>query len=321
MTVLSPSWTSTTDSFGWGYLFQGMWRDLATGLYYTPNRDYSAVLGRWMEQDPAGYVDGSSLYQGFRDDPLSEMDPGGLSPPSPGAAAVGTITGVGWDSGVNVYPEAGGTGNYVYYSTQDHYWFQAPLEKCDLFHFYIALGYDPAHYHLTVELFKAGPNERVAAGTELISQTEIANGAKYRGSWELVPADAKAPSGNKLLVSVVYPTGIEPNLYVVEEGAAPSSKVADDWKRVSQLAQAYKWAEQGTHGNGFNSKIYNGPITHWPLSLYSRDGNNSNTFVRYLAQQMGWTVPATVPVLGNKQPTNPTTQDGVPTLTKPGNQK
>jgi RHS repeat-associated protein len=78
VTVLSPTWTSTTDSFGWGYLFQGMWRDPVTGLYYTPNRDYSAALGRWMEQDPAGYLNGTSLFAFVSDGPADFVDPSGL---------------------------------------------------------------------------------------------------------------------------------------------------------------------------------------------------------------------------------------------------
>ncbi|MCU1226624.1 MAG: hypothetical protein JWQ42_4717 [Edaphobacter sp.] len=39
---------------------------------------YSPTLGRWMEQDPAGYVEGSSLYQYERSDPINLLDPAGL---------------------------------------------------------------------------------------------------------------------------------------------------------------------------------------------------------------------------------------------------
>jgi RHS repeat-associated protein len=79
VTVLSPSWTSTTDSFGWGYLFQGMWQDPVTGLYYTPNRDYSAVMGVWAEPDPAGDINGVDLYAIEEANPSSQMDPTGLA--------------------------------------------------------------------------------------------------------------------------------------------------------------------------------------------------------------------------------------------------
>jgi RHS repeat-associated protein len=47
-------------------------------LYYTPNRDYSAALGTWMEQDPAGYVNGSDVYQAMDSSPLTLTDPSGL---------------------------------------------------------------------------------------------------------------------------------------------------------------------------------------------------------------------------------------------------
>jgi RHS repeat-associated protein len=82
VTVLSPSWSSTTDSFGWGYLFQGMWQDPVTGLYYTPNRDYSAALGRWMEQDPAGpwfdHSNAGNAYAFAGSAPICRRDATGL---------------------------------------------------------------------------------------------------------------------------------------------------------------------------------------------------------------------------------------------------
>ena len=43
---------------------------------------YSPTLGRWVQQDPAGYVDGASLYQVVRSSPASEVDPSGLFIPS-----------------------------------------------------------------------------------------------------------------------------------------------------------------------------------------------------------------------------------------------
>src|SRR5437588_458005 len=49
-------------------------------LYSQRNRDYSASLGRWGEQDPAGYVDGANLYQFVTSNPLGKQDPLGLAP-------------------------------------------------------------------------------------------------------------------------------------------------------------------------------------------------------------------------------------------------
>ena len=77
VTVLSPSWTTTTDAYGWTTLFQGMRLNAYTGLYHTLNREYSATLGRWMQADPAGYVNGSSLYESLGGSPTNLVDPSG----------------------------------------------------------------------------------------------------------------------------------------------------------------------------------------------------------------------------------------------------
>jgi RHS repeat-associated protein len=42
------------------------------------NRDYSMSLGRWMQKDPAGFVDGMSLYQYAGNAPAARVDPLGL---------------------------------------------------------------------------------------------------------------------------------------------------------------------------------------------------------------------------------------------------
>jgi RHS repeat-associated protein len=63
VTVLNTAGTSTTtDSYNWNYLHQGGRVDSITGQYIFRHRDYSPVLGRWMEQDPKGYLDSLNLY-------------------------------------------------------------------------------------------------------------------------------------------------------------------------------------------------------------------------------------------------------------------
>jgi RHS repeat-associated protein len=47
-----------------------------------PNRDFQPGLGRWVEQDPAGYVDGMNAYEFVRGAPLSLTDPSGLQSPT-----------------------------------------------------------------------------------------------------------------------------------------------------------------------------------------------------------------------------------------------
>lgn len=60
---------------GWnGYVF-----NTENGLYTVRFRQYSPVLGRWLERDRAGYVDGSNLYEMLRSNPGSFSDPTGLA--------------------------------------------------------------------------------------------------------------------------------------------------------------------------------------------------------------------------------------------------
>ncbi len=58
--------------------FAGYLRDPATGLMLARNRWYHPGLGRWIERDPAGYVDGRNLYQYVGGMPGNFTDPMGL---------------------------------------------------------------------------------------------------------------------------------------------------------------------------------------------------------------------------------------------------
>jgi hypothetical protein len=53
---------------------------------------YSPILGRWLEPDPSGYVDGPNLYGYERSDPVGSLDPLGLQTfntlPTPGPPSV-----------------------------------------------------------------------------------------------------------------------------------------------------------------------------------------------------------------------------------------
>jgi RHS repeat-associated protein len=59
-------------------LYQGMTLDPVTGLYYARNRNYSPTLGRWINQDPAGYINGANTYQFVMSNPVNGLDPMGL---------------------------------------------------------------------------------------------------------------------------------------------------------------------------------------------------------------------------------------------------
>jgi RHS repeat-associated protein len=60
---------------------QGLMLDEELGngeIYYNRARMYHAGQGRMMQRDPIGYVDGMSLYQYVRSNPISLTDPSGL---------------------------------------------------------------------------------------------------------------------------------------------------------------------------------------------------------------------------------------------------
>ena len=63
----------------WLYFHQGGRLDPSTGLYNFRNRDYSTSMGRWVEQDPAGYVDGSNIYLARSANPVGFTDAEGLN--------------------------------------------------------------------------------------------------------------------------------------------------------------------------------------------------------------------------------------------------
>ncbi len=60
---------------GWGYCGRF---DPITGLYLFRHRDYSPTLGNWIEQDPAGYINGANRYQIELGGAADSADPFGL---------------------------------------------------------------------------------------------------------------------------------------------------------------------------------------------------------------------------------------------------
>jgi len=61
-------------------LFAGYFYDNETGLYHVRHRMYSPILQRWLQRDPAGYVDGMNLYAYARCQPTGATDSSGLAP-------------------------------------------------------------------------------------------------------------------------------------------------------------------------------------------------------------------------------------------------
>jgi RHS repeat-associated protein len=81
--VLSASWSSTSDAYNWIYGFQGGRTDVSTGLVHFGARDYSPTDGRWVEPDPAGYVDGANRFQFEHSVPDERVDPIGCAGQNP----------------------------------------------------------------------------------------------------------------------------------------------------------------------------------------------------------------------------------------------
>ncbi len=85
VTVLNPDGTVRGDGtlassqYGWIVTDQGGWQDPLTGLVHFQHRDLNTGLGTWIEQDPAGYVNGPNRYQVEMSSPNDNLDPYGLS--------------------------------------------------------------------------------------------------------------------------------------------------------------------------------------------------------------------------------------------------
>ena len=56
---------------------QGLMHDKEFGLIYNRARYLHPVLGRFLQRDPLGYVDGMSMYEYVRSGPVGRLDPTG----------------------------------------------------------------------------------------------------------------------------------------------------------------------------------------------------------------------------------------------------
>ena len=79
--IYDEAWTSELSWSGSKkneILYCGYRFDPESGLYHVRNRMYHPTLGRWLQRDPAGYVDGLNLYEYVRSWPCTLTDATGL---------------------------------------------------------------------------------------------------------------------------------------------------------------------------------------------------------------------------------------------------
>ena len=69
--------SASASLYGSVYLHQGLRLDVVTGTYYARDRVYDVDLDRFLQGDPAGYVDGPNRYQFELDNPEVYTDPSG----------------------------------------------------------------------------------------------------------------------------------------------------------------------------------------------------------------------------------------------------
>jgi RHS repeat-associated protein len=76
--IFDATWaTRSSSSYSWIIGHQGLRHDGTTGIIDNRMRQLHPMLGRFLQRDPAGYVDGTSLYEYCRGNPVWLSDPFG----------------------------------------------------------------------------------------------------------------------------------------------------------------------------------------------------------------------------------------------------
>jgi len=98
-------WGNPSDSsaFENAILYCGYRFDNETGLYHVRHRMYHPTLGRWMQRDRIGYVDGMNLYEYTAGNPVTAADPMGEFRGNWGSWGVPTVAAPTRDIGIKVF--------------------------------------------------------------------------------------------------------------------------------------------------------------------------------------------------------------------------
>jgi RHS repeat-associated protein len=70
-------WRTAHSAIDNPWMFTGRQFDEETGLYYYRARYYDPVKDRFLQRDPAGYMNGINLYHYTQDNPINILDPSG----------------------------------------------------------------------------------------------------------------------------------------------------------------------------------------------------------------------------------------------------
>jgi RHS repeat-associated protein len=67
-----------TDIADYRFLYRGYWYDKHLGIYHVRHRAYDPTIQRWLQPDPAMFIDGMNVYAYCGNEPFAMYDPMGL---------------------------------------------------------------------------------------------------------------------------------------------------------------------------------------------------------------------------------------------------
>ena len=132
----NPTWdwsarAANASAYGNEITYGAYRADPETGLNYDHARYYKPTFGVWTQRDPAGYIDGLSLYQYVQSNPTTYTDPTGLCEVKPTITQVSIVTAGGkndvvWrkcDAFLGMLDEAFGIHGFAKYGIAHSYLF------------------------------------------------------------------------------------------------------------------------------------------------------------------------------------------------------